>query len=178
VRAGPEIHHEADHLVAFQRGEHALRGALRREDVHVLVLAVRDEEVHEALVLELVRDDRERDVLRDARTSELEVAEVRRYEDESLAAVASGLQVAERGRVDLHHALQVVRMQRRETHDLGEVLREVPEAAPGDPGDLGIVRPTAQHDGEVALGDLASRTPREVRDLSAEHGGGVDEAGG
>ena len=51
------------------------------------MLAVRDEEIHEPLVLELVRDDGDRDLLGDACAAELEVAEVRRDEDESLAVV-------------------------------------------------------------------------------------------
>src|SRR5690349_8607264 len=69
-------------------------------------------------------------------------------------------------------------MQLREPHDLGEVLREVAEAAARDARDLDVRLPPAEHDGEVVLGDVALRSPGEIRDLATDDGARIDEAGG
>ena len=109
VRSRSEIHHESDHLVAAERGEHAARRAFGRKDDDVLVLAVRDEEVHQPRVLELVGHDGQRDLLRDARAADLEVPVVRGDEDDPAAVFARRRAGARAKHVDRHELVQLGR---------------------------------------------------------------------
>ncbi len=176
MRTRAEIHHEADHLVPAQRGKHAARRALGRKDDDVLVLAVRDEEVHEPCVLELVSDNGKWDLLRDACAADLEVTEVGRDEDDPATVIASRLQVRLRSRIDLHQLVELGVTHRWEPHDLGEVLAEVAERAPGYLRHLAVLGRSPEDDGEVPLRDLSPAPPHEVRELAAHDGTRVDQS--
>ncbi len=108
MRARTEIHHQPDHLVPPKRAEHLAYGALRRDQLHVLVRPVRDKEIHEPLVLELVADDVERHLVRDASAADLEVPEVHRDEDEPAPVLARGPNVRQGTRIHGDDPLQVL----------------------------------------------------------------------
>src|SRR5207244_5243379 len=129
------------------------------------VFPIRDEEVHQARVLELVGDDRERDLLSDARAAELEIPEMRRDEDDPAALVPRGLQMREGDRIDRDQLAQLGATHRGKTHDLGEVFAEIAERATRDARDLGVFRWSPEHDREIAFRDLASASPDEVREF-------------
>ena len=173
VRARAEIHHEPDHLVAAESLQYLAHRAFWREDVHILVGSVRDEKIHQPLVLELVGDDVERHLVGDPRSTDLEVAEVHRDEDASSAVVACGTDMGPRARVDGDQPLEVRDVQTREPHDLDEILREIPERPPRHAGNVAVIHGFIKDDREVLLGDSPPAHPDQVRDLSAEHRGGI-----
>jgi hypothetical protein len=82
LRPWAEIHHQADHLVPPEGLQDLADRAVRGKQVKVLVLAVRDENIHEPFVLELVGDHVQRHLIGDACAAQLEVPEVHRHEDE------------------------------------------------------------------------------------------------
>jgi GrpB-like predicted nucleotidyltransferase (UPF0157 family) len=99
-------------------------------------------------------------------------------EDDAAALVARGLQVLERDRIDLHEVAQLGTTHRGEPHDLGEVLAEVPERSARDTRDLRVFRGSPEYDREVALRDVASAAPDEVRELTSNDGSRVDKPRG
>ena len=173
VRARAEIHHQPDHLVAAERLEHLADRALRRDDVHVLVSSVRHEKIHQPLVFELVGDDIEWHLVGDARSAELEVSEVHRNEDAAPAVVACRTDVGQGARVDGYQSLEVRHVESWEPHDLDEVFREIPERPPRHAGNVAVIHGFIKDDREVLLGDPPPAHPDQVRDLSAEHRGGI-----
>src|SRR5687767_5922582 len=142
-------------------------------DRDVLVRPVPHEQVHEALVREVVGDDVQLHVVRDARAAEIEVAEMDGHEDHTALAREPFTEVLPP--LHMHELGEVEVVELRESHDLGHVLREVAERAARDPRDVGMVVRLAEHDREVRLRDLAPARPGEVRELAQEHGARIGE---
>ena len=118
LRARAQIHHQPDHLVAAERLEHLSYRSLGRQESYVLVRAVRHEQIHEALVLELVGDDVERHLVGDACAADLEVAEVHRDEDQPSPVIVRGPEVRPGSRIDRDEPREVRGPKAREPHDL------------------------------------------------------------
>src|SRR5207244_11192481 len=103
----------------------------------------------------------------------LEVYEVHRDEDESEHVFPRRPDARTRARIDGHQALELVRAEPGEPHDLDEVLGEVPEGASCHLCDLAVARRPVQNDGEVVLRDAATAHPDHVAELPAGDRGRV-----
>src|SRR6266550_3321381 len=165
--------------ISFRRSAWSTwRTAPTGQELYVLVRAVRDKKIHEALVLELVGDDVERDLVRDPSAADLEVAEMHGHEDEAAPVLSRRSEVRPRARIDGHQPREVGRLEAGEPHDLDEVLREVAERPPRHARDLPVIRRKREHHGEVLLRDPSAAGPAQVCDLPADDRGRVGDPGG